>query len=512
MVDRRIIPDLRWIAQRFPIYVTDGYSGPLPNGEHAGCNDCHVKNSDHYNGLAVDIVPLEPKLQMRRQLGRDHPPRPLGRAGPEQTAAALPLGRLRRRRRPRLRPPPPPLLEPRDRADVPARRMGRSLPGRPATETEPVAPKKPPSRARKPRPARPAASPRCRPAASRPGSATERARATFPVISDPESDTPWSVHRMRGCVPGSRLRLACLGAGRSPAAAAGTTRRRSPAWKAPRPTCRRSTAAPGAVRLGGETPISECLAENQSAGDLARVGEAMLEAATDAERRGAGRPGRRRRPPARLPARRRRARRRGDRRHPLRPGPPADRRRPLRPGREPLSPPSSAYAAASTPATRAASRTRRGTTRPRGDRPNTLPRQRTSMEAHLTEQLWGGETTKAVDNFPVSGERVPVPVVRWLGRIKAAAAEANGALGLLDADLAERIAERRQGGRRRRARRPVPGRRLPDRLRHLLEHERQRGDRQPRRRGRPTPTTTSTWASPPTTSSPPPCTWRRWTR
>ena len=43
---------------------------------------------------------------------------------------------------------------------------------------------------------------------------------------------------------------------------------------------------------------------------------------------------------------------------------------------------------------------------------------------------------------------------------------------------------RRQGGRRGRARRPVPGRRLPDRLRHLLEHERQRGDRQPRRRRR----------------------------
>ena len=33
-----------------------------------------------------------------------------------------------------------------------------------------------------------------------------------------------------------------------------------------------------------------------------------------------------------------------------------------------------------------------------------------------TEQLWGGETTKAVANFPVSGERVPVAVVRQLGR------------------------------------------------------------------------------------------------
>src|ERR687891_2256550 len=56
------------------------------------------------------------------------------------------------------------------------------------------------------------------------------------------------------------------------------------------------------------------------------------------------------------------------------------------------------------------------------------------------QELWGGETSKAVDNFPVSGERVPVAVVRWLGRIKGAAARANADLGLLDADLAQRIA------------------------------------------------------------------------
>jgi fumarate hydratase class II len=58
----------------------------------------------------------------------------------------------------------------------------------------------------------------------------------------------------------------------------------------------------------------------------------------------------------------------------------------------------------------------------------------------MSEELWGGETRKAVDNFPVSGERVPVPVVRWLGRIKAAAARTNAELGLLDSALAERIA------------------------------------------------------------------------
>jgi fumarate hydratase, class II len=56
------------------------------------------------------------------------------------------------------------------------------------------------------------------------------------------------------------------------------------------------------------------------------------------------------------------------------------------------------------------------------------------------KELWGGETAKAVENFPVSGEPMPAPVVRWLGRIKAAAARVNAELGLLDADLAERIA------------------------------------------------------------------------
>src|SRR5206468_12471442 len=43
-------------------------------------------------------------------------------------------------------------------------------------------------------------------------------------------------------------------------------------------------------------------------------------------------------------------------------------------------------------------------------------------------------------NFTVSGEPIPVHVVRWLGRVKAAAARANAELGLLDADKAERIA------------------------------------------------------------------------
>jgi hypothetical protein len=40
-------------------------------------------------------------------------------------------------------------------------------------------------------------------------------------------------------------------------------------------------SAPGKVRLAGDVPISECLAENQTAGDLETVGDATLEAATE---------------------------------------------------------------------------------------------------------------------------------------------------------------------------------------------------------------------------------------
>jgi fumarate hydratase, class II len=66
-----------------------------------------------------------------------------------------------------------------------------------------------------------------------------------------------------------------------------------------------------------------------------------------------------------------------------------------------------------------------------------------STEQKSTEQkqeLWGVETTKAIANFPVSGEPIPPSVARWLGRIKGAAARANADLGLLDQDKADRIA------------------------------------------------------------------------
>jgi fumarate hydratase class II len=54
-------------------------------------------------------------------------------------------------------------------------------------------------------------------------------------------------------------------------------------------------------------------------------------------------------------------------------------------------------------------------------------------------EYWGSETRKAIDNFPVSGEQVPAAVIRWLGRIKSAAATANAELGVLDGEVARRV-------------------------------------------------------------------------
>ena len=76
------------------------------------------------------------------------------------------------------------------------------------------------------------------------------------------------------------------------------------------------------------------------------------------------------------------------------------------------------------------------------------------------KRLYGGETKKAVDNFPISGATVPASVIHWLGAIKGAAATVNGELGL-DQEAARREDRRcRQGDRRRAARQAVPDRRL----------------------------------------------------
>src|SRR4051794_34553031 len=56
------------------------------------------------------------------------------------------------------------------------------------------------------------------------------------------------------------------------------------------------------------------------------------------------------------------------------------------------------------------------------------------------QQLWGGETAKAVENFQVSGVPVRLEIVHWLARLKGAAARVNADLGKLDGDVAKAIA------------------------------------------------------------------------
>ena len=53
--------------------------------------------------------------------------------------------------------------------------------------------------------------------------------------------------------------------------------------------------------------------------------------------------------------------------------------------------------------------------------------------------LWGAQTQRAVQNFPVSGQPMPREFIRALGLVKAAAAEANAGLGLLGKGAAASI-------------------------------------------------------------------------
>jgi fumarate hydratase, class II len=55
------------------------------------------------------------------------------------------------------------------------------------------------------------------------------------------------------------------------------------------------------------------------------------------------------------------------------------------------------------------------------------------------DALWGAQTQRAVENFPVSGERIGRDMIGALGSIKGVAARVNHELGILDADMADAI-------------------------------------------------------------------------
>lgn len=55
------------------------------------------------------------------------------------------------------------------------------------------------------------------------------------------------------------------------------------------------------------------------------------------------------------------------------------------------------------------------------------------------EALWGAQTQRAVQNFPISGRPMPRGFIRALGLIKAAAAQVNAELGLLPKATAKAV-------------------------------------------------------------------------
>ncbi|MDO6567261.1 class II fumarate hydratase [Alteromonas sp. 1_MG-2023] len=55
------------------------------------------------------------------------------------------------------------------------------------------------------------------------------------------------------------------------------------------------------------------------------------------------------------------------------------------------------------------------------------------------DALYGAQTQRAINNFPVSGERMPLTFIRTLVIIKQAAARANKKLEAIDADIADAI-------------------------------------------------------------------------
>ncbi len=98
------------------------------------------------------------------------------------------------------------------------------------------------------------------------------------------------------------------------------------------------------------------------------------------------------------------------------------------------------------------------------------------------DRYWGAQAQRSLGNFKIGWEKQPLPIVRALGIVKRAAAETNMALGQLDKKIGEAIVAAAQEVIDGKLDDSFPAGGLADRLRHPVQHERQRGDLQPRHR------------------------------
>jgi fumarate hydratase, class II len=142
----------------------------------------------------------------------------------------------------------------------------------------------------------------------------------------------------------------------------------------------------------------------------------------------------------------------------------------------------------------------------RHDTPHRVERDSMGEVQVPRDALFGAQTRRALDNFPISDLRKPRRFVQALGAIKLEAANVNHELGLLDENLRDAIvqaAEEVMEGE-------LDGHFVLDVFQtgsgtstNMNANEVSSVPKSPS-----TPTTTSTWASPRTTSSPPPYTSR----
>jgi Lyase len=98
------------------------------------------------------------------------------------------------------------------------------------------------------------------------------------------------------------------------------------------------------------------------------------------------------------------------------------------------------------------------------------------------EAAYGVHTERALRNFPITDVRLNKypELIRALAMVKKAAALANRDLGAVRRDRVEAIIAVCEGIIAGRHHEPLPRRHDPGRRGHVDQHERQRGDRQPR--------------------------------
>ena len=84
---------------------------------------------------------------------------------------------------------------------------------------------------------------------------------------------------------------------------------------------------------------------------------------------------------------------------------------------------------------------------------------------------YGVQTARAVENYPISGMRANPTLIRAIGMVKYAAAQANKELGLVDDKRADAIMQAAQRSCRRQVGRVIRRRRLSGRRRRELPHE-----------------------------------------